>query len=218
MFEEEAKERARAIEENQTLGVYDNEEDYARDRGYNEGEVAGYEDGFNDGADFGYNKANEWNFIKDGKLPAENTECLCILRPKKEKDEPFGNKEFRAVLYYWNGRFCLEERDNAWLQETDSESCYMNGRVHLEDHDDNDWLRETNSDFTDLVIAWKEIVLPKMNDDNYYVAIDMNGKHEICRGCPKRGMFKGTYEECEKFIKGMNELIPHIVPERKADV
>lgn len=170
-----------------------------------------------DGAELGYKKANEWNFIKDGKFPEENTECLCILKPKKEKDEPFGNKEFSAVLYYWNGRFCLEERDNEWLQETNSETCYMNGRVYLEDHDDNDWLRETNSDFTDLVIAWKEIVLPKMNDDNYYVTINVNGKHEICRGCPKRGMFKGTYEACESFIKGMNERIPHIVPERRAD-
>lgn len=57
MFEKEAKERARKIEENQTLGVYDSDEDYARDRGWNEGEVAGYEEGFKDGAEFGYNKA-----------------------------------------------------------------------------------------------------------------------------------------------------------------
>ena len=59
MFEKEAKERARKIEENQTLGVYDNDEEYARDRGWNEGEVAGYEEGFKDGAEFSYNKANE---------------------------------------------------------------------------------------------------------------------------------------------------------------
>ena len=30
MFEKEAKERARKIEENQTLGVYDNDEEYAQ--------------------------------------------------------------------------------------------------------------------------------------------------------------------------------------------
>lgn len=52
MFEKEAKERARKIEERQTLGVYDNDEDLARDIAWNEGEVAGYEEGFKDGAEF----------------------------------------------------------------------------------------------------------------------------------------------------------------------
>ena len=59
MFEKEAEERARKLEESQTLGVYDNDEDYARDSGWNDGEVAGYEEGFIDGAEFGYNKAKE---------------------------------------------------------------------------------------------------------------------------------------------------------------
>ena len=58
MFEKEAKERARTLEERQTLGVYDNDEDLARDLGWNEGEVAGYEDGFKDGAEYVYNKCN----------------------------------------------------------------------------------------------------------------------------------------------------------------
>ena len=59
MFEKEAKERARKLEENQTVGVYDSDEDYARDSGWNNGEVAGYEEGFKDGAEFGYNKCDE---------------------------------------------------------------------------------------------------------------------------------------------------------------
>ena len=42
----EAEERARKLEESQTLGIYDNEEEYERDKGWNEGEVAGYEEGF----------------------------------------------------------------------------------------------------------------------------------------------------------------------------
>ena len=63
MFEKEAKERARTLEERQTLGVYDNDEDLARDLGWNEGNVAGYEEGFKDGAEFVYNKAKE--IIKD---------------------------------------------------------------------------------------------------------------------------------------------------------
>ena len=72
MFEKEAKERARTLEGCQTLGVYDNDEDLARDLGWNEGEVAGYEEGFKDGAEFVYNKANEWHYLKDGIMPAEN--------------------------------------------------------------------------------------------------------------------------------------------------
>ena len=59
MFEKEAKERARKLEESQTLGVYDSDEDYARDSGWNDGEVAGYEEGFKDGAEFVYNNAKE---------------------------------------------------------------------------------------------------------------------------------------------------------------
>lgn len=59
MFEKEAEERARALERCQTLGAYDDDESYARDLGWNEGEVAGYEEGFKDGAEFGYNKCKE---------------------------------------------------------------------------------------------------------------------------------------------------------------
>jgi len=71
MFEKEAEERARKLEEKQTLGVYDNDEDLARDEGFNNGEVCGYENGFQDGAEFGYNKANEWHYMKDG-LPKKD--------------------------------------------------------------------------------------------------------------------------------------------------
>lgn len=76
MFEKEAEERARKLEESQTLGVYDNDEDLARDVGWNEGEVAGYEKGFKDGAEFAYNKANEWHYVKDGDKPSESKDYL----------------------------------------------------------------------------------------------------------------------------------------------
>ena len=54
---EEAEERARKLEESQTLGVYNSDEELAQDVGCNAGEVSGYEDGFKDGARYGYNKA-----------------------------------------------------------------------------------------------------------------------------------------------------------------
>ena len=101
-----------------------------------------YIDGFKDGAKFVYDKANEWHFVKDGDLPnAENLECLCIIRPLQDDNEMLANKDFRGVLYFRNGRFYLDE-------DEDEDNC-------------NDCLKETNSDFTDIVIAWKEIVLPK---------------------------------------------------------
>ena len=31
---------------------------------------------FKDGAEFGYNKANEWHFVKDGKYPAHSNRVL----------------------------------------------------------------------------------------------------------------------------------------------
>ena len=88
MFEKEAKERARKIEENQTLGVYDNDEDYARDSGYNDGEVTGYEEGFKDGAEFGYELGkNECHYVKDGDLPKENQDLKKQIEELKAKIE-----------------------------------------------------------------------------------------------------------------------------------
>lgn len=100
-------------------------------------------DSFKDGAELGYNKANEWHYVKDNDLPKkENLECLCIIRPVREEGEHFENKDFRGVLYFRNGRFYLDEDTS------------------------NDWLKEANSDFTELVIAWKEITLPKEIEEN----------------------------------------------------
>ena len=82
MFEKEAKERARKLEENQTVGVYDDDEDLARDIGWNEGEVAGYEEGFKDGAEFGYNKAFVELEKENAELEKENCELLGIIQGK----------------------------------------------------------------------------------------------------------------------------------------
>jgi len=76
MFEKEAEERAEKLEKNQTLGVYDNDEDLARDEGYNDGEVAGYENGFIEGAEFGYNKAKV-------ELEKENAELKKQVKQKQ---------------------------------------------------------------------------------------------------------------------------------------
>lgn len=93
MFEKEAEERARKLEESQTLGVYDNDEDLARDIAWNEGKVSGYEDGFKDGAEFGYNKANEWHEIESK------------VTPKREISKQYmpKNKEKVLLKYHFSG-------------------------------------------------------------------------------------------------------------------
>ena len=88
MFEKEAKERARKLEKSQILGVYDSDEDYARDSGWNDGEVVGYEEGFKDGAEFGYEIGkNECHYIKDGDLPKENQDLRKQVEELKAKIE-----------------------------------------------------------------------------------------------------------------------------------
>ena len=46
--------------------------------------------------------------------------------------------------------------------------------------------------------------LEKQNE-THYVILNMNIQYEICRRCPKSGLFKGTYKECEAWIKGATE-------------
>ena len=41
--------------------------------------VGAYETGFIEGAEFGYNKANEWHYVKDRDYPKDNKPVLCIL-------------------------------------------------------------------------------------------------------------------------------------------
>ncbi len=33
-----------------------------------------------DGAEFGYNKANEWHYVKDGDLPKDDNDVLVLLK------------------------------------------------------------------------------------------------------------------------------------------
>jgi hypothetical protein len=79
---------------------------------------------FKDGAEFGYEKANEWHYVKDGDLPKDNKEYL--------------------VLYYFNYRGKKE--------------------IHCGVRDNlcNDF--EIHRCYTEQIIAWKEIVLPKESE------------------------------------------------------
>ena len=37
---------------------------------------------FQKGAEFGYNKANEWHFVKDGEYPKDDNDVLVLLKDK----------------------------------------------------------------------------------------------------------------------------------------
>ena len=145
MFEEEAKERARKLEESQTLGVYDNDEDYARDSGWNDGEVAGYEKGFKDGAKFGYNKANEWHNLNENykDLPNEG-EWVEGLYIWYYKDEPHWD--------VFKVRWCYE------IGELDEKLVRWYGADEYNTYDRDYWNKVDEPDY------WRKITLPTRNE------------------------------------------------------
>lgn len=105
----------------------------------------GVQDAFKDGAKFGYNKANEWHFVKDGDYPKENQECYFIYSNVYRKDGKISfsksNIQVRTGIY----SFFLDEETG----EETTEPCFYDDII---------------GDEIDLseVYAWKEIVLPEL--------------------------------------------------------
>jgi len=67
MFEKEAEEWVKN-------NLHSTEEDYIK--------------AFKDGAEFGYNKVNEWHYVKDGDLPKEY-DTVNVQKGKGGKDENY---------------------------------------------------------------------------------------------------------------------------------
>ena len=68
------------------------------------------EESFRDGATFGYNKANEWHFVKDGDIPKDEDYKLCItddgnyyIARYEELFVHWSNQEYKEVCcpYAW---------------------------------------------------------------------------------------------------------------------
>ena len=60
------------------------------------------EQAFIKGAEFGYNKANEWHYVKDGDLPKENEDVLVVYA-----DKSVGIKHLEWNKEWWgNGTCC----------------------------------------------------------------------------------------------------------------
>ena len=54
--------------------------------------------GFKDGAEFGYNKANEWHYVKDGDFPKEKGNYLVAWKRTHHVEE-FGKWGFDVDLF-----------------------------------------------------------------------------------------------------------------------
>lgn len=134
MFEKEAREYRTHFENE--LYLFDNIDIFPKD----------IEEAYQKGAEFGYNKANEWNFthrdeqrlVVDCPKGEENKLYLLLLNSRDSKEFEFGRKV--PVVCYWNEEWCRFER----LEHT---------------------IGERNINKNDIN-AWKEIVLPKEIKEN----------------------------------------------------
>ena len=101
-----------------------------------------------DGAEFGYNKANEWHYVKDGDLPKAYQECYFIYSNTYGEDNKVifseGNINVLTGLY----AFYLDEETG----EETTDPCFY-------DDINDDEISPSE------VYAWKEIVLPKEIDN-----------------------------------------------------
>ena len=98
------------------------------------------EESFRDGATFGYNKANEWHYVKDGDLPNTETKNYSYIRRRKRYERQF--TDYRVIKCFV---LCLNEKG-----KTTAEVGYF-------DCNQKCFLDKAEG----MVYAWKEIVLPK---------------------------------------------------------
>ena len=87
------------------------------------------------GAEFGYNKANEWHYVKDGDLPNKELEGKQLLVRVRNYTENFILAYYMLDLYY-------SKNGKRFYSDTDCD-CPINIKN---------------------VIAWKEIVLPELKE------------------------------------------------------
>ena len=80
---------------------------------------------FKDGAEFGYNKGNEWHYVKDGDLPKENE--YIMIYSKLADNMAVGKRRCagkirKRCVYEWyfatyEGTYCLRDKDIiAWKE------------------------------------------------------------------------------------------------------
>jgi hypothetical protein len=95
--------------------------------------------GFKDG----YNKANEWHYVKDGNLPNTETKDYTYIRRKKRYERHF--TDYRVIKCFV---LCQNEKGKITAEVgyfDCNKKCFLNNAEGI-------------------VIAWKEIVLPKLKE------------------------------------------------------
>ena len=100
---------------------------------------------FKDGAEFGYNKANEWHYVKDGDLPKAYQKCYFIYSNNYGEDNKVIFSKYNINVLTGVYAFVIDEESD----EETTEPCFYD---------------DINDDEIDLseVYAWKEIVLPEL--------------------------------------------------------
>lgn len=95
MFEKEAEEYVRKIRHDViNWGGTEPEERFYNEIKFRQAYLAG--------AEFGYNKAHEWHYVKDGDLPKNNTVVLAILKNKRVKISTFMENKFTIWNNYYD--------------------------------------------------------------------------------------------------------------------
>ena len=87
------------------------------------------------GAEFGYNKANEWHYVKDGDLPNTELEEKQLLIRVRNYTEDY------IFAYYMKDKY-YSKNGKRFYSDTDCDY-----PIDIED-----------------IIAWKEIVLPELKE------------------------------------------------------
>lgn len=138
MFEKEAEEW---VKENMDCCKTDNSVNQSIPY-FDEEERCCAKSAFRDGAEFGYNKANEWQFVSEKGLPKESGRYLVYVGGGEKGVYPLDFETEYNDFGYW----CLII-NSASLGVTDTVF---------------ETVTERNED---KVIAWKEIVLPELKEN-----------------------------------------------------
>ena len=88
-------------------------EEYFRENAYNFDEVIACRECM----EFGYNKANEWHYVKDGDYPKDNKPVLCILGDIDSDSYEVGyynNVESGEPWHFETYHLPDDDGDNAW--------------------------------------------------------------------------------------------------------
>ena len=101
------------------------------------------------GAEFGYNKANEWHYVKDGDLPKVYQKCYFIYSNLYGEGNKVIFSESSVNVITGVYAFCIDEETG----EETTEPCFYD-----DVNDDEICLKE--------VYAWKEIVIPEEIKEN----------------------------------------------------